>query len=173
MKGVIVKCLADLVTEKFGREKWEEAMEKAGMEKETVFLATENVDDAVVLRLINSVCDVLDISLVQAADAFGEYWVCSFAPKIYSIYYRGVNSAKEFLIKMDEIHRMTTQNIPDARPPRFGYEWKNDRTLIMTYNSKRGLIDIMVGLIKGIGKYYRENLSVTKLGPDRVEVIFS
>jgi hypothetical protein len=42
----------------------------------------------------------------------------------------------------------------------------------MTYNSRRGLIDIMIGLIKGVGKYYKENLKVTKLGPDKVEIKF-
>ncbi len=172
MKGVIVKCLAEMVTEKFGKEKWEEALERAGLNRTTVFLATENVDDAAVLRVINSLCEILGISLQQAADAFGEYWVCTFAPKIYPVYYRGVNSAREFLQRMDEVHQLTTQNLPDARPPRFGYQWKDNRTLIMTYNSKRGLIDIMVGLIKGVGKYYKENLQVTKLGPDRVEIIF-
>jgi len=55
MKGVIVKCLADMVTEKFGKEKWEEALERAGLKRTTVFLATENIDDAVVLRIVNSV----------------------------------------------------------------------------------------------------------------------
>lgn len=172
MKGVIVKCLADLVTEKFGKEKWEEILEQSGLEGTTVFLATENVVDATVLKILNSTCNVLGINLQEAADAFGEYWVCNFAPKIYSMYYKGVNSAKDFLTKMDKVHEISTQNIPDAKPPRFGYQWKDDRTLIMTYNSKRGFIDIMIGLIKGVGKYYNENLKITKLGPDRVEVIF-
>lgn len=172
MKGVIVKCLADLVTERFGKEKWEEILEKSGLKSTTVFLATENVDDAMVLKILNSTCNVLGINLQQASDAFGEYLVCNFAPKIYSVYYKGANSAKDFLVKMDKVHEITTQNIPDAKPPRFGYQWKDDKTLIMTYNSKRGLIDIMIGLIKGVGKYYNENLRITKLGPDRVEIIF-
>jgi len=30
----------------------------------------------------------------------------------------------------------------------------------------------MVGLIKGVGKHYKEELKVRKLGADRVEVIF-
>jgi len=42
----------------------------------------------------------------------------------------------------------------------------------MKYISKRGLIDFMVGLIKGVGKYYREDLKVTKLGNDRVKIVF-
>jgi hypothetical protein len=172
MKGVIVNCLAEMVTQRFGKEKWEAALEKAGLNRTTAFLGTKDYDDALVLKLVNSVCNVLGISLQQAADAFGEYWVCNFAPKVYPIYYKGVNSAKEFLLKMDHVHEMATKSLPGASPPRFGYQWKDDKTLIMTYNSKRGLIDIMIGLIKGVGKYYKENLKVTKLGPDKVEIKF-
>ncbi len=172
MKGVILQCLGELVKENFGRDKWEEALERAGMDRKSVFLATQDVDDSVALGLLSAVCDVLNITLKQAADAFGEYWVCKFAPKIYRVYYEGCNSAKDFLLKMDNIHTISTKNIPNARPPRFEYEWQDDKTLVMKYKSHRGLIDIMIGLIKGVGKYYNENLSVIKLGDDAVKVIF-
>jgi hypothetical protein len=172
MKGVILNAIADMITEKFGKEKWEEIVEKAGLPRSRIFLPIENVDDAVVLSVINSLCNVLGITLQQAADAFGEYWICNFTPKLYPLYYRGVNSAKEFLLQTDKIHQELTKNIPDATPPRFDYQWKDDKTLIMTYKSKRGLIEIMVGIIKGVGKYYKENLMVTKLGPDKVEIKF-
>jgi hypothetical protein len=172
MKGVIVNCLSELVKEKFGEDKWEEALEKAGLNKRTAFLATEDVDDQLVLKVINAVCETLNISLQQAADAFGEYWMCNFAPKIYSVYYDGVNSAKDFLMRMDYVHQVSTKNIPDARPPRFEYEWIDEKTLIMKYNSKRGLIDFMIGLIKGVGKYYKEDLKVTKLSNESVKIVF-
>lgn len=172
MKGVILMCLENLVTEKFGKAKWEAVLEKAGFQKGKIFLANEDVNDADALKVVNAVCSVLGITLQQAADAFGEYWVCTFAPKRYSMYYQGVKSAKEFLLNMDKVHEINTRNIPGARPPRFEYNWKDNKTLIMTYKSHRGLIDILVGLIKGVGKYFKENLIVRKLGPDKVEIIF-
>lgn len=172
MKGVIVKCLGELVREKFGKDKWEDALERSGLDRDSIFLATEDVDDIVALKIVDSVCKVLNISLIQAADAFGDYMVNVFAPKIYAPYYRGVNSAKEFLLNMDKVHVNTTGTKKNARPPRFEYEWKDDNTLIMKYKSERGLIDFMVGLIRGVGKYYKEDLTVTKLGTDKVEIVF-
>jgi len=74
---------------------------------------------------------------------------------------------------MDNIHKMVTQNIPNAHPSRFTYDWENDKTLVMIYNSDRGLIDFLVGLIKGVGMYYKENLKVMKLANDKVQIIFS
>jgi hypothetical protein len=172
MKGVIVNCLKELVTEKFGKDKWEAALEKAGIEKNASFLATQDVDDGAVLKVVGATCGVLNISLQQAADAFGEHWVCSYAAKVYRPYYQGVTSAKDFLLKMDEVHRISTESIPNAKPPRFEYSWENDKTLIMKYKSHRGMVDFLIGLIKGVGKYFKENLKVSKLSEDKVKVVF-
>ena len=43
----------------------------------------------------------------------------------------------------------------------------------MKYESKRGLIDFLVGLVKGVGKHYKENLLVSKVGNDTVKVVFA
>ncbi|MFZ5596558.1 MAG: heme NO-binding domain-containing protein [Bacillota bacterium] len=172
MKGVIAQCLAELVIENFGRDKWEAALEKSGLNKNTVFLATQDVNDKDVLNIVGSVCQVLKITLPQAADAFGDYWVNKFAPKIYSAYYMGVKSAREMLLKMDSVHLNTTKTMANARPPRFNYTWYDDKTLIMTYNSERGLIDFLVGLVKGVGKHFNEHLEVTKLSNNKVKIVF-
>ena len=42
----------------------------------------------------------------------------------------------------------------------------------MHYSSHRGLIDFMVGLVKGVGKFYNENIKVKKLGTEKIEVVF-
>ena len=133
---------------------------------------TEDIDDDLALAIVDSTCQALNISLVQAADAFGDYWINVYAPNHYRAYYEEASSAKEFLLKMDSVHYAMTQIVPDARPPRFGYEWRDDKTLVMKYSSHRGLIDFVVGLAKGVGKYYGENLQVTKLGADRAEIVF-
>ena len=73
---------------------------------------------------------------------------------------------------MDYVHATVIKNVPNAQPPRFEYEWLDDKTLIMKYKSRRRLIDFMVGSIKGVGKYYKEDLRVTKLGNDKVKIIF-
>jgi hypothetical protein len=164
MKGVIVLAMKEMVQERFGKDKWESALKKAGIEKEPIILPISNVDDQIVLKVLNSVCEVLNVSLPQAADAFGDYWVNVYTQKMYPSYYAGVKTAKEFLLKMDSVHVASVKGIPDAHPPRFEYEWWDEKTLVMKYKSPRGLIDILVGLIKGVGKLYKEDLEITKLG---------
>ncbi len=173
MKGVIVNCLKEMMTTRFGKDKWEAALEGAGISKTTNFLSTQDVDDGAVLKVVGEACKVLKVSLSQAADAFGEYWVCTFAPRLYHTYFQGVKNARDFLLKMDAIHKTTTETVPNAHPPRFEYTWENDKTLIMKYKSQRGLMDFVIGLVKGVGKYFHEDLKVSRAGTDSVRIEFA
>lgn len=172
MKGTIARCLAEMVTEKFGKDKWESALEKAGLKRDTRFMSQEDIDDTIIIKIVEAVCKTLDVSWVQAADAFGDYWSTVYAPKIYKPFYDSAGSAREFLLKMDQLHVAMTKNMPGAHPPRFEFEWQDDKTLIMKYISPRGLIDFVVSLAKGIGHYYKTNLKVTKRNNDSVEIVF-
>ncbi len=173
MKGAIVQCLGDLAKSSFGNDKWEDSLEKAGMSRKSFFMPLQNVEDEKVLKLIDSLCKVANITPAQAANAFGDYWVNIYAPKIYGMYFKGPTSAKELIKKMDSVHATVTANMENAHPPRFEYDWKDDKTLILKYKSQRGLIDILVGLIKGVGKYYKEDLKVSKISSDKVQIVFS
>ena len=172
MKGVIVLCLKELVQKNYGEDKWLDALRISSIEKEPAILPISDVDDALVLKVVDSLLKVLDISMTQLGDAFGDYWVNVYSQRMYSIYYKESDNAKDFLLKMDEVHYTMTKKMKDAHPPRFDYEWKDDKTMIMHYKSRRGLIDIMIGLIKAVGKYYNEPLKVEKLGEDKVSIIF-
>jgi hypothetical protein len=172
MKGAVAKCLGELVESKFGKDKWQQALEMTGMTKNKIFWPSEDIEDKQTLDLIGAVCKVTGISMQQAADAFGEYWAMVFAPKSFPLFYKGVHSARDFLLKMDEVHLTTTKQIENAHPPRFSYQWADNKTLLMTYKSNRGLIDIFVSLVKGVGKYYKENLVITKMSPTIVKIFF-
>ena len=173
MKGTIVRCLEEMVVTQFGEDKWQKSLEDAGIKSSRIFLPFEDVEDSVVMKLVTAVCKNLNISLSQAADAFGDYWVNVYSQKLYPQYYAKHKTARDFLLDMDAVHVAMTKTIKDAKPPRFEYEWKSEDTLIMHYNSHRGLIDFAVGLVKGVGKFYNETLRVTKLGSDKIEIVFS
>jgi hypothetical protein len=170
MKGVIVSCLADLVTTKFGKDRWQNALAKAGLDRNFIVLATADVDDQAVLKVVGAVCTELGITLQQAADAFGEHWVCTYAPRTYKAFYK--KNAREFLLAMDGVHDQTTRTMTNAHPPRFNYAWEDDKHLVMTYNSARGLMDFFIGLCRGVAKYYKEDLVIERAGANKVRITF-
>jgi len=173
MKGAIVACMKELVEGEFGADKWEEALERAGLPKNLSVLPIADVDDETVLRVVRELCQVLGITEQQAADAFGRYWACTYAPRLYGAYYVGVGSAKEFLLKMDDVHVATTRAIPNAHPPRFVYEDVDENTLIMEYHSSRGLMSFFTGLTRGIAEYFGERADIQPIGPNKVRITLS
>jgi hypothetical protein len=172
MKGVIAQCLGELVSTKFGQDKWEQSLEDAGMPKTMPILPISDLDDALVLKVVDAVCRNLNLSLAQAADAFGDYWVNVYSQKMYSAFYAKHKSARGFLSDMNALHVAMTKSMKNAKPPRFEHEWQDDKTLVIHYRSHRNLVDFAVGLIKGVGKHYHERLGVTKLGADKIQVTF-
>jgi len=172
MKGVIVFAMREMMIEKFGERKWKELLKKAGIDKKSIILPISDISDQIVMKIINASCELLNMPLNQLADTFGDYWVNVYTQKVYHHYYEDCKTAKEFLIKLNEIHFTTTRTTSNANPPKFEYEWEDDKTLIMHYKSPRGLIDFVVGLAKGVGKLYKEDLKVTKLDNERVKIVF-
>lgn len=172
MKGTIVKCLQELVCTQFGQDKWEKSLEDVGLKKDTMFYTHMDIDDDAIMKVVGAVCDNLNITLEQAADAFGDYWVNTYSQKLYHSFYSRNKTAKDFMLDMDNVHVAMTKTMENAHPPRFAYEWKDAKTLIVNYKSDRGLIDFAVGLTKGVGKFYKEDLKVTKLSPDKFQIVF-
>ena len=172
MKGSIVKCLADLVRSSYGEHKWKEIMQLSGENPGIAISAMADFDDKTVFKIIENTCKVLNLTKQQACDAFGEYWVNTYAVKVYGAYYLKFQNAKEFIMGMDKVHETVTKNIINANPPRFDIEEVDANTIIVTYKSKRGMIDFYIGLVKGVGKYFNTNIGIKKLSEEKVELTF-
>lgn len=172
MKGTIIKCLQELVVSRFGKENWKQICELSGFDRAGEIPIILNVEDSIALELLTNTCSVLNLSLEQAADAFGDYWCNDYAPRIYASVYQNFKNARQFVLGMDQVHLGLTRTLENAHPPRFDYEAVGDDTLIVTYKSQRNLVDIFVGLARGLGRYFGEDLRVTKLGQDRVQIVF-
>ncbi len=164
MKGTIVKCAEELVTNKLGAEKWKESLKKAGIPEWRSFSTLDDVDDTEFLGIMEGIASAASLSMEQVMEAFGEYWSTVYAPNIYGAYFSDAKNARELLLNLDYIHEVMTKENKHARPPSFRYEWKGDKLLIMHYESDRGLVALMPGLIRGVGTYYKEKLTVSVVG---------
>jgi hypothetical protein len=173
MKGTVVICLREMVVSRRDEAAWASIMEVAGMDRYRLLMAWTDIDDGMVGALMEATASQFGWTMRETYDAFAEFWMVDFGPRVYGAFYDGKNNAREFLEAQDRVHVAITNTMANARPPRFACEWVNDRTMIMHYQSHRGLVDLMVSFIKGVGKYYREELRVTRLGDDKVKVVFS
>jgi hypothetical protein len=171
MKGTIVKCMQELVIKKFGEPQWKQSLSNAGIPTNRFFSISEDVADSEILAILDGIGKAVSLSKNQVMEAFGEYWSSVYAPDLYGVYFAKAKSTRELLLSLDSVHVAMTKTMQSAHPPRFQYEWKDDKTLIMRYQSSRGLVALMPGLIRGLGKYYHDDPKVNLTG-DTLEIQF-
>lgn len=173
MKGTVITCLREVVLNAGGESTWQECLGAAGFEPYTVFNLAEDVPDHKTIALVQAVCTKLNLTLEQAGDAFGEHWVNAYAPRLYKHLYGKYANAREFFTSINEMHARVTKHIADAKPPRFRLEWQSESTLVMHYDSHRGLIDVAAGMARAMGRFYGETLLVTKVSPKALRIVFA
>lgn len=174
MKGTIIVCLRDMLAEQYGQsvEQWKDLMAAAGVDRHKVILLSTDVEDTQALALFGEAQRRHFKSHQELADAYGNYWSVVYAPKIYSSVYKGVKNARQFLLKLDQVHVQVTESMANARPPRFRYEEREDGMLVVHYISPRGLVHLYAGLARGIGNYFGEKLDVQVLDDSQVAIRF-
>ena len=116
------------------------------------------------LKIVRSIADTNHLSQDQVIEAFGDYWSTVYAPDIYGVYFEKAKNTRELLLNLDDIHTKMTKSMAGAAPPHFTYESPNDKLLLMHYNSKRGMVNFMPALIRGVAKYYKEKVNVQTVG---------
>lgn len=171
MLGTIVICMEQLVRDEYGNELWENILEKSGLSKDHNFYSHKEVDDDVFKQLFDNGCEILSLTKEQLSDAFGEAWMI-YAKKTYFAFFMMKKNAKDFLLDMDRTHTKITDRIENAAPPKFTYKEIDESNLMMSYSSKRDLPHLWIGLVKAVGKYYNETVSVENIDEYNIKITF-
>ncbi len=171
MKGTILTCVQRLVESRAGKPAWEKVLKAAGCPG-AMFVPSGDVPDATAMKVIGAVGPVTGMSSQKVMDAFGDYWANEYASDMYAAYFAQASTAMEFLLGMDALHAKVTRTIPNAKPPRFKYEKKTDKSFEMSYDSGRGLAGLIPGLVKGVARRYKTTVTIDQLSPGRFKVTF-
>lgn len=174
MKATISGCLLEMIDARFGTRTSARVVELAGLDHQSTVLRMPIVDvpDSHFTKLFVATLEVTGLTAEQGYDAFGEHWCCVYAPKLYAPYLQRFTNAREMLVGLDALHVQITRAVPNARPPRFNLSWLDENTLDVEYISERNLIDVYVGLARGVGKYFKETMTVTKQSDTKVIIVF-
>ncbi len=174
MKGTILVCLRDMLAERYEQTsgQWRSMLEAVGLGPTLIVMPTTDIPDAQALALFGVAQEQYFPSHEALADAFGHYWCTQYAPAVYGSIYRRFSSARDFILGMDKVHVQVTESISNARPPRFSYVEQGDGSLLVSYQSQRGLIHIFAGLCRGIGAYFQERLEVKVISDEELAIRF-
>ncbi len=171
MLGSIFNCFENLVKEKYSEQHWEAILAKAGPEATTRMFAHRPYDDDIFYQMYQAACEELNVSRDQLAEAFGKAWM-EYTSKHYFAFFVARRNAREFILAMDRTHTKITDKVDDATPPRFYYDIIDDQTINMNYDSPRNLGFLMVGLLKAVGDFFDEKVTVVALDENTAQITF-
>ena len=166
MYGLIDQALEDYVRRDFGESAWDEIRGRAGM-AEHLFVSMESYPDELTFRLVQAATEVLKLSVPQVLEAFGEHWVLYTAQEGYGEMLSMFGAdLLQFLHNLDNLHSHVALTFPELRPPSFEVETIPGRpdSVLLHYRSQRtGLAPMVVGLLKGLGKRFSQEIRVQQL----------
>lgn len=172
MHGAFIVGLNEMVVKKFGNDLWSEILESAGFEPNYRPISNQEVIDDEALLLIKASIKKLNLGERAFGEMFGNYWIKQFAKEKYFAFFSAYKNVRDFLNEINSMHSRLTANLKNQNPPRFEITWENPQTAVLFYHSKRQLGHIAVGLLKALGEYYREEISVFKVDTNQIRVLF-
>jgi methyl-accepting chemotaxis protein len=161
MKGTVVNIWLNTMTNMYGENVKNEVLQKQGWNPNRIITPLEEIEDKRILDLMGAFARHDNITSEELWRKLGENNIQSFY-KWFPSYFEK-SSAKGFLMLMDKVHTQLTKMIPGAKPPRLIPEELDDKNVIITYKSKRGLVDYFLGLLTGVGNHFGEKIDAKVL----------
>jgi hypothetical protein len=152
MYGIVNKAIQDLVTENFGKQKWDDILERSGLEK-GFFISSEPYDDDITFKLAIAVSQEMNVTVSQVFIAFEKWWVVRTTKEKYGgLMKSGGTNLQEFLMNLPLFHNRVMLIYPKLTPPKFKVSHISENSINLHYFSKReGLQEFVRGLIQGLG----------------------
>lgn len=166
MKGTVVNIWLNTISNLYGEKTKNEILTKEGWNPNKLITPLEEIPDAKIMALMAAFARHEGLSTNDLWRKLGQNNVISFYKWFPSFFDK--SSAMGFMRLMDKIHIHLTKMIPGAIPPRMIPEEIDANNMFITYKSKRGLQDYLMGLIEGVGKHFNEKVEA-KIIDQKVE----
>lgn len=156
MKGTVVNIWLNTLEKLYGESTKTKIMSDEGWDPHKIITPLEEIEDERIKRLIAAFAKERGVSTEELWKVLGQNNIQSFYDWFPS--YFDTQTAMGFLMLMDKVHAQLTKMIPGAKPPRLIPEPIDEKNFYMTYKSKRGLQNYLMGLIEGVGAHFKEKI---------------
>jgi len=162
MYGLVNQAVQDFVTHSYGEPTWLRVRKQAGMQ-DADFILLEQYPDALTFGLVGATCEATGCEAEKLVEAIGEYWVAFTAQRGYGALLDQLGETfPEALANLDAMHVRVALMMPSLQPPSFRVSDVMERSLMLTYISKRqGLTAMVIGLVKGLARRPKYKLDAT------------
>lgn len=158
MKGTVVSSWIKSCRGLFGDDVVNKALNAFNMPEDKIFTPFEDVDDGIAMGLVDNIGKSMNKSHGEIWGLMGEENIKTFSTNYLGFFRHG--SAYGFLKSMNDVHVIVMRRIKGAVPPILDMQPLSSHTALFIYRSKRKMGDYLAGLLKGVGKYFNEDIKV-------------
>lgn len=151
MYGMIHRAARTMCIEVLGEHAWQELAASAGFE-EGDFISSHVYPDDRTMALVSAIAAKADLTVDQALEAFGTFWISYADKSAYGQVMRmNGDTLAEFLSNLDRMHGTVQRVLVDSRMPCFYVESASATHIDVLYQSDRpGLEAFVRGLLRGL-----------------------
>jgi predicted hydrocarbon binding protein len=162
MHGTIFFELKKYIEAKLGgHQGWDRVLSESKLGART-YEVMADYPDTELIQLISTASGITGMTVPSIVEDFGEF----IAPDLLQMYAGVINPQWKTLDVVehteDEIHSIVRLHNRDANPPNLKCIRTSENEVVIHYSSPRKLCDVAKGIVKGLAKHYRENISVTE-----------
>lgn len=161
MHGIIFTELRNYVTSALGQDAWPALIKEAGLEGKS-YLPVKEYPDEEVGALVSAAARITKKPAGVVMEGFGIF----LAPKLLAMYRSLVDPAWRTLDVIENteqtIHRVVRIRNPGAHPPALRTTRTGPKEVVLLYNSHRRMCNVAIGIAKGVGVHFGENISITE-----------
>lgn len=162
MKGIVFTEFLEMVDDQFSPQITEQIIERSDLPSGGAYTAVGTYDHAEIVELVTHLSAHTGLEVPALVQAFGTHLFGRFVEG-FPHFFEDATDGFSFLESVEGyIHVEVRKLYPDAAMPSLTCTRPRPDTLVMVYESERGLADVAHGLIVGCFKHFQEEVSITR-----------
>ena len=156
MKGEIFRIFESFIIERWSESVFEKiyANSKEELTTKVPFVGPGTYPDQDFFTLVRHALPQLGVDGQSAVRAFGRFLFPQLLKRLPPTLVTATHP-RDLLKSLDSVVHVEVRKIyPDATPPRFSYVEPSDNRLMLRYQSKRRLYDLVDGLLDALGAHF-------------------
>jgi mitochondrial fission protein ELM1 len=158
MHGLIFVELRKYVETKFDAKTWDVLLEKAGL-RGNMYLAASVYPDSDILALVTTACAMTGLAPKAVLEDFGEF-IAPDLIKQYAFLVKPEWTFLDFLCNTEETIHKVVRFHQGVNPPQLAVARVSDDKVTISYDSPRRMCALLIGIVKGAAKHYKEQATV-------------
>jgi hypothetical protein len=161
MHGIIFSELRNYVEATHGKGTWDVLLTKAGLGNK-VYMPVREYPDAEIIGLVMTASMMTGLSVAHLLEDFGGFIVPTLM-KTYGHLLQPQWKTIDVIENTDRtVHAVVRVKNSGAKPPELRTLRRGKDEVMLVYTSPRKMCSLAIGIAKGLGKHFKENITATE-----------